>query len=152
MINILVISVTNPILIGIYKDNILINSISQEGKTSDILPIIFDSLISKYNITSITYINGPGSFMAIKVSYIFLKTLCIVNDFKLFASSGFHYNKNSPIKALGKKYFFNTQDAKITLDFLNDNTVLYPFELPKMLDNNWLTENNEPNYNLPAVN
>jgi len=53
---------------------------------------------------------------------------------------------------LGKKYFFNIQDDKIRVDFLNDDIELIPFKLPKMLDNSWLSSNNEPNYHLPAVN
>ena len=151
-INILVISITNPILVGVYQDNQLIDSISKDGKTSDVLPDIFKQLLQQYHINKITYINGPGSFMAIKVSYIFLKTICITNDIKLFGSNGFHYNENTPIKALGKKYFFNIQDDKIRVDFLNDDIELIPFKLPKMLDNSWLSSNNEPNYHLPAVN
>jgi len=151
-ISILVISITSPILIGVYKNNNLMETISKEGKTSDVLPIIFDKLLKKYIIDSITYVNGPGSFMAIKVSYIFLKTICIVNDIKLFASSGFNYNQNSPIKALGKKYFFKAQDDKIELDFLNDQSEILPFKLPQMLNEDLLTTSCEPNYNLPAVN
>jgi hypothetical protein len=90
--------------------------------------------------------------MEIKVSYIFLRTICIVNNIILFPSSGFNYNNNSPIKALGKKYFFKAQDDKIELDFLNDQTEIVPFKLPQMLNEDLLTTSCEPNYNLPAVN
>lgn len=151
-ISILVISITNPILIGIYEDNNLVTTISQEGKTSDILPQVFQELQQKYKIEKIAYVNGPGSFMAIKISYIFLKTFCIVNNILLLAANGFNFNNNSPIKALGKKYFFNTDDDKIDLNFLNDDTKIYPFELPQKLDDSILTQECEPNYNLPAVN
>jgi hypothetical protein len=44
-ISILVISITSPILIGVYKNNNLMETISKEGKTSDVLPIIFDKLL-----------------------------------------------------------------------------------------------------------
>jgi hypothetical protein len=152
LINILVISISSPILIGVYENDILIKSISQNGKTSDILPLIFNQLLLDYKIDCITYVNGPGSYMAIKISYIFLKTLAIINNIELLASSGFYYNNNSPIKALGKKYFFNIQNDKITLDYLNDTTMMSAFELPKLLDKTKLTSKNEPNYILPVVN
>jgi tRNA A37 threonylcarbamoyladenosine modification protein TsaB len=151
-ISILVISIANPILIGVYKNNILIDTTIENGKTSDILPKIFSKLLNTYKMDSITYINGPGSFMAIKVSYIFLRTICIVNNIKLFASSGFNYNNNSPIKALGKKYFFKGQDDKIKLDFLNDESMLNSFKLPEILNEDLFITSCEPNYNLPAVN
>lgn len=151
-ITVLVISITNPILIGIYQDNKLLNTISKEGKTSDILPLVFQDLHEEYHIEKVAYVNGPGSFMAIKISYIFLKTFCIVNDINLFAADGFKFNNNSPIRALGKKYFFNTQDGKMSLNFLNDDTNIDPFKLPQILDDSILTDKSEPNYNLPAVN
>jgi len=49
-IKVLVISISNPILIGIYKENILIDTIRKEGKTSDILPSLFNEILAKYNI------------------------------------------------------------------------------------------------------
>ncbi len=148
---ILVISVANPILVGIYKDNNLMKTISQDGKTSDVLPIIFNNILKEYSIKEIFYVNGPGSFMAIKVAYIFLKTLSIVNNIPLKASDGFNFNNNSPIKALGKKYFFKSKDGKININFLEDKE-LEDFKLPKILDIKIFSKDSLPNYNLPAVN
>ena len=150
-IDILVISISSPILVGIYENNTLIKTISKDGKTSDVLPIIFDEILNNYKINEIIYINGPGSFMAIKVAYIFLKTICITKNLTLKACSGFEFNNNSPIKALGKKYFFNTQDDKIELNFLTNDTKLEEFKLPNILNKNRFSSDIEPNYNLPAV-
>ena len=44
-VTILVIIVSKPILIGIYENGKLIKTIKKEGKTSDVLPIIFDELL-----------------------------------------------------------------------------------------------------------
>ncbi|WP_419763830.1 MAG: hypothetical protein ACNI28_08490 [Arcobacter sp.] len=150
MIDILVISISNPIKIGIYKDNILIDKIEKEGMTSDILPIIFKELLKKYEIKTITYVNTPGSYMAIKVAYVFLKTICIVRNIKLNAASGFLFNENSPIKALGKKYFFN-KNGKVTIDFLEEKSIISNFKLPKSLDKTKFLSETLPIYNLPAV-
>jgi hypothetical protein len=151
-IDLLVLSITSPILIGLYENEKLVKDFSYDGKTSDILPLAFEQLTCEYDINAIFYVNGPGSFMAIKISYIFLKTFCITNDIELFATSGFTFNQNSPIKALGKKYFFNNKDGKISLNNLDEDTKIYPFELPKKLEKEVFSTNNEPNYNLPAVN
>ncbi|MCK5110012.1 MAG: hypothetical protein KAQ94_00735 [Arcobacteraceae bacterium] len=151
MINVLVISISNPILVGIYENNKLIETISKEGKTSDVLPMIFDKVLKEYNIDEILYVNGPGSFMAIKVAYMFLKTLSIINDISFKACDGFYFNNNSPIKALAKKYFFKSKDGKIEINFLKDKK-LEDFKLPQVLDIKIFSEDSLPNYNLPAVN
>ena len=150
MVDILVISISNPIKIGIYKDNILIDNIEKEGMTSDILPTIFKELLEKYKIKTITYVNTPGSYMAIKVAYVFLKTLCIVKNIKLNAASGFLFNENSPIKALGKKYFFN-KNGEVIIDFLEEKSIILDFKLPKSLDKTKFSSETLPIYNLPAV-
>ena len=151
-VDILVIPIAVPILIGVYEDNILIKTINKDGKTSDILPEIIDQLLQEFEITNIFYVNGPGSYMAIKIGYIFLKTISIVKNITFKATSGFNFNNNSPIKALGKKYFFNGNDGKIEVKFLTDNDKLEEFSLPKHLEKNIFYNDCLPNYNLPAVN
>jgi len=150
-INILVISIANPILVGIYKDNELIETISNDGKTSDILPSIFSSILEKYEIDNISYVNGPGSYMAIKVAYIFLKTLCITKDIVFKSVDGFEFNNNSPIKALGKKYFFKANDDNIIIDFLKEEHTIQDFKLPNNISNIVFYDDTLPNYNLPAI-
>ena len=150
-INVLVISIASPILVGIYDDDKLIEIIEEDGMTSDILPSIFDNLLKKYKIDNIFYVNGPGSFMAIKVAYIFLKTLTITNDINMYASHGFNFNENSPIKALGKKYFFKGKDDKIYIEFLKEDDIIKNFQLPKILNKKIFNEDCLPSYNLPAV-
>lgn len=152
-IKVIVISISNPILIGIYEEDKLINTISKEGKTSDVLPSLFDEILIDYDVKEIFYVSGPGSYMAIKIAYIFLKTISIVNEIKLYALSGFDFNNNSPIKALGKKYFFREMidsKEKIVIKFLEDNKV-EEFSLPKNIKNIKFNENTLPEYNLPAV-
>ncbi|AXX91331.1 hypothetical protein CPU12_03390 [Malaciobacter molluscorum LMG 25693] len=152
MIDIFVISISNPLLIGIYENNKLTKHITKEGKTSDILPLLFDDILKKYkNINGLYFVNAPGSYMAIKVSYIFLKTLSISKNIPLYATNGFNFNDNSPIKALGKKYFIN-KNGTIKVDFLDNDTKIHDFKLPNNLDKKLFDEKNTlPEYNLPAV-
>jgi len=150
-ISILVIPISNPILVGVYEGENLIETISKEGKTSDVLPSLFNSILKKYSVKSIFYANGPGSYMAIKVAYIFLKTISIIKELEFKAIDAFYFNNNSPIKALGKKYFFKLQNDKITVDFIDEKEEIKEFKLPNKLNKNIFTVDTLPNYNLPAV-
>ncbi|RXK00578.1 hypothetical protein CRV02_09390 [Arcobacter sp. CECT 8989] len=150
MIEVLVISISNPLLLGIYKNKELIKELEIEGMTSDVLPVTFEKIINEYEISRISYVNTPGSYMAIKVAYVFLKTLAITKNIELMACSGFEFNNNSPIKALGKKYFINS-DEGIKVDFLDKDTKIADFKLPKQLKQIDFSEETLPIYNLPAV-
>ena len=150
MIEVLVISISNPLLIGIYDNNKLIEEYKCEGKTSDLLPSLFEDLLKKYDLERLNYVNTPGSYMAIKVAYIFLKTISITKNIPLRACSGFEFNENSPIKALGKKYFIQVED-EVKVEFLEKNSIIRDFKLPKSIENINFNKQTLPIYNLPAV-
>ena len=150
-IDVFVISLASPILVGIYENNILINTLSNEGKTSEVLPSIFENILKEYTVNNIIYVNGPGSYMAIKVAYIFLKTICIAKQIKFYACSGFEVNENSPIKALGKKYFVEDKNKNISMRLLDKDEKLNSFELPTSLEFFKYSSETLPNYQLPAV-
>ena len=150
MIEILVITISNPLLIGMYEDKKLINEYKLDGKTSDLLPNLFKKLLKEYEINRIIYVNSPGSFMAIKIAYIFLKTISISKNIELVASEGFLFNENSPIKALGKKYFIKDEN-KIKVDFLEKDCIIRDFKLPMCIEKYNFNKETLPIYNLPAV-
>lgn len=118
--------------------------------TSDALPIIFKEILEKYKLDTIYYVNTPGSFMAIKVAYVFLKTISITKNITFKSCSGFEFNENSPIKALGKKYFINVEN-EVKVDFLDKNCIISDFKLPNVLENIKFFDETLPIYNLPAV-
>ncbi len=150
MIEVLVISISNPLLVGVYKNSNLIKSFEEHGVTSNILPIILKEILDEFKVSKINYVNTPGSYMAIKVSYLFLKTVCLAKNIQLKACSGFEFNKNSPIKALGKKYFIN-DNGKVKVDFLDNKSKMHDFKLPNVLDDKIFSLKTLPIYNLPAV-
>jgi len=150
LIDVFVISISNPILVGVYKNKKLIMAYEDDGMTSDVLPSIFNKILNKYEVNGLCFVNSPGSYMSIKVSYVFLKTLAITNNIVLKAALGFHFNENSPIKALGKKYFFN-ENNEIVIDFLDDKEKIKKFMLPEILDESIFSSESLPKYNLPAV-
>ncbi len=150
IVDVIVIAIDSPLQIGIYKENRLIETISQEGKTSDILPHLFRDILERYTIGKIVYTNGPGSFMAIKVGYIFLKTISIVKNIPLFGVDGFYFNSNQPIRATNSLYFVKRDNGDIEIERL-ENFTPAPFELPKHFEIDRYSKNIEPIYILPVI-
>lgn len=146
----IVIALGSPVHVGIYDENgNLTETISNDGLGSDVLPIIFEDILSRYTLERLIYANGPGSFMGIKVAYLFLKTLSIVRNIPLLAIDGFFFNDNHPIKAVGKLYFVKNSTT-ITMEPLN-NPVLKGFELPKSIDVKNFNTDSAPYYGIDAV-
>ena len=143
------ISLTSPLRVGVYQDARLIEEYCQLEQTSEILPVVFDKILQRYKIKNLFFANGPGSFMAIKVSYIFLKTLSISLNVQLYGVDGFAFNQNRPIRALRKVYFIK-KDDKIETKVI-DEEVEQSFELPRLLDTEIFSKDCEPLYILPAV-
>ncbi len=116
---VLVISISSPLLIGIYQnsDGKLIESIKSDKKTSNSLIEILTDIKERYKFHHIIYTNGPGSYMSIKITYIVLSTLEILEKIKFSACDAFALNKNKPIKAMGKIYFIKEKENIITKKF-----------------------------------
>ena len=147
LVDVVAIPISKPLLVGIYKDKKLFKSIKKEGLTSDVLPEIFDEILKRYEINHIIYAKGPGSFMSIKLSYVFFKTLEIAKDIKFLAVDGFYFNNNSPIKAVGNSYFVK-KEGIITIE---KNLKEGEFFLPEKLNFNDFSEDTSPLYVLKAV-
>jgi len=148
-VDILLITLTSPILIGIYENGKLIKRVESDKKSSDVLPLLFQDILASYKVEKLFYANGPGSFMAIKVAYIFLKSLSILKKIPLFATDAFYFNNNEPIKAIGKLHFvkiaseIKTQKLEIVHKAL--------FSLPDVLDYNEFSTTSTPLYMIGAV-
>jgi len=145
----LVIALGSPVLVGIYKDRELVEEIKSDGMSSDVLAEIFGSLLKKYSFSHLIYAKGPGSFMGIKVTYLFLKTLSITKKIPLLATDAFFFNQNSPIKAVGKLYFVKNRTT-IELEPLVSPEII-AFELPKNIDLEKFDADNLPYYGIDAV-
>ena len=148
-VELLVIALSSPIYIGVYKEQKLIKTIKSDEKSSEILPLLFEEIMKEYDVKSLFFANGPGSFMAIKVTYIFLKSLSILKKIPLFATSAFNFNENTPIKAIGKLHF-----VKVASEIKTQKLETAPevkFTLPTQLDYSEFTSNATPLYIIGAV-
>lgn len=148
-VDLLFLTLTSPLMVGVYEQNRLVDSIISEEKSSEILPVIYEDLEKKYSIQKLFYANGPGSFMAIKVAYIFLKSISILKNIPLFATDAFYFNKNRPIKAVGKLYFVKTSQAIETQKF--DELLASTFVLPEFLKYHDFDSDTVPKYGIGAV-
>ena len=151
VVDVVVICISSPVLVGVYCNDELIETMARDEKISDILPALFEELMAKYTVASATYTNSPGSFLGIKLTYIFLKTLSLTQDLKVYALSGFHVNNNAPIRAYMGKYFIKQKDGKITISDIPINEQKSEFTLPKILNKTILSTDIDPIYVSPAV-
>jgi len=148
-VDIVLVALSSPIQIGIYEDKKLIELIKSEEKSSNILPVLFKEIFQKYNIKNLFYANGPGSFMAIKVAYIFLKSISVIKKIPLFATDAFYFNNNMPIKAIGKLHFARVSSEIKTLKL--EKAVEVEYTLPNKLDYNEFSKISTPLYCIGAV-
>lgn len=146
MVEILVCSLDNPLLVGIYKQNVLIKQFQSQSHTSEALIEIFDEILQNYDIKTIIYANGPGSFMGIKVAFVILKTISIVKNCDFKAVSGFELNDFSPIKA-NKNLSFIYKNGEVKLSKIQPKN----FKLPQNLSNLNFISDTLPNYILSAI-
>jgi len=148
-VDLVFITLSSPIKIGVYEDTKLIETIVSSEKSSEVLPTLYKQLSVKYKIKKLFYANGPGSFMAIKVAYIFLKSISILEKIPLFATDAFYFNKNQPIKAIGKLCF-----VKIASEIKTQKLETAPsmeFELRDVLYYSEFTKSASPLYGIGAV-
>ena len=145
----LVISISSPILLGVYRNDFLLKTFSSDKKTSDILLPLLKDILDEYDISEIIYTRGPGSYMAIKLTYIMLKTIEILEGIKCVGCSGFALNGGEPIKAIGNLYFIKEKETIITKKF--EQPVNVVFTLPQSIHDLEIDEESTPEYSLPAV-
>ncbi len=146
----LVLGVTSPLKVGVYIDGRLAESFESEEKTSKALPPILHDLRYRYDLAGLYYARGPGSFMAIKVTYVMLETFAIALNLPLRAADAFAFNGGAPIKAVGRSCFVK-RGGEIVVETGCDTERKPHFELPQRLDEVAWDEENQPLYVLPAV-
>ena len=142
----LFITLGSPLLVGIYQNGELKQSISSDKPNSEAITELLAELKKQYKITKIIYTNGPGSFMGLKVAFVALSVFAGVYGCEFGAVSGFSLNGNAPIAAK-KGFSFVLNDDKISLEPVLGVSA----SLPKSLKNLSISTDVLPNYVLEAV-
>jgi tRNA A37 threonylcarbamoyladenosine modification protein TsaB len=135
--------------LGLYIDDILVEEIESSEKTSDILMVLIKDMMDRYDISSIIYSHGPGSYMSTKLTYIILKSIEIIDSIPFYGCSAFLLNGGKPIKAMGNLYFIKEKEAIITKRF--DKPIEQNFKLPIDISHLEVKRASVPDYQLPAV-
>lgn len=110
-------------------------------------------------IENIYYARGPGSFTSLKLTHIFLHTLALLHDIKLYGGSSFLFASLPYIKAFGSMYFCYTHNGEISLckaiDIPAEHKMIIDhglhLALPMKLDRCAFSTETTPLYILPAV-
>ena len=141
--------VSAPLQFALYRAGRLEESWSREGYASELLVEELDRLSEREKIDEILYVNGPGSQMGIKLSYIALKTLELLRGIPFGAVSAFALNGGRPLKAMGRLYFVKEKETIITKTF--NEPIAQEFSFPSDLEAVEREPENRPDYRLPAV-
>jgi len=145
----LILSISSPLLLGVYRDDQLIETIKSDQKISDVLLTMIVKVMEHYPLSKMIYTRGPGSYMAIKLTYIILRTIEIAKKIPFQGCSAFAFNKGKPIKAIGNLYFIEAGERIETQKF--EQLIPQEFFLPASLEAFTVDEASIPNYILPAV-
>lgn len=108
--------------------------------------MLLAQILAEFKCERLIYANGPGSYMGIKISYLSLKTLSVVENLPIFAVSAFELNDYAPIRA-NNALCFVYENGAISLQ----KAVAGEFALPLNLSKLNLQSDNAPFYYLNAV-
>ncbi|WP_162982749.1 hypothetical protein [Helicobacter vulpis] len=139
---------------GVYVRGMLYYSLVSSRRTSEALATLFahvQAWIARhgYSLEAIYYATGPGSFMAMKLVHVFVHTLAITQNLKLYGALGFVFNAHRPIKAFGNNYYCDHQGT-ICLSPL-DKPLTQSMRLPILLKASVFNVAPQPLYLLPSV-
>ncbi|PUD36891.1 hypothetical protein C2R93_02705 [Helicobacter pylori] len=157
-LDLVLISLGERVLLGVYQNNFLCASYTSKAKTSEALVEVFSQLFKDFKNPTLTlpaikgvyYAKGPGSFTSLKLTHVFLHTLALIHDFELYSTTGFDFNDNTPILAYANKYFVSKERESLS-DFKDLKIAPKDFKLPSFLEKDKFTQLNTPFYILPPI-
>ncbi|GAA7187364.1 tRNA (adenosine(37)-N6)-threonylcarbamoyltransferase complex dimerization subunit type 1 TsaB [Helicobacter pylori] len=155
-LDLVLISLGDGVLLGVYQNNFLCAFYTSKSKTSEALVEVFSQLFKDLKnsnlpaIKGVYYAKGPGSFTSLKLTHVFLHTLALIHDFELYSTTGFDFNDNTPILAYANKYFVSQERESLT-DFKDLKILPKDFKLPSFLEKDKFTQLNTPFYILPPI-
>ncbi len=141
--------VASPLQFALYEGGELQRSWERDGYASEVLLPELDRLLREERPDEILYVNGPGSQMGIKLTYIALETLRLLRGIPFGAVSAFALNGGRPLKAMGRLYFVKEKETIITQPL--EETIVQEFSFPSSLEALEREPGNRPDYRLPAV-
>ncbi|MEJ8610216.1 tRNA threonylcarbamoyladenosine biosynthesis protein TsaB [Helicobacter pylori] len=155
-LDLVLISLGDGVLLGVYQNNFLCASYTSKSKTSEALVEVFSQLFKDFKnpalpvVKGVYYAKGPGSFTSLKLTHVFLHTLALIHDFELYSTTGFDFNGDTPILGYANKYFVSKETGSLS-DFKDLKIAPKDFMLPPFLEKDKFTQLNTPFYILPPI-
>jgi len=141
--------VASPLQFALYEEGKLQRRWEHDGYASEVLLPELERLLNEEYLDEILYVNGPGSQMGIKLTYIALETLRLLRGIPFGAVSAFTLNGGRPLKAMGRLYFVKEKETIITQPL--EEIIVQEFSFPSLLEALEREPENRPDYRLPAV-
>lgn len=149
-VTVLLISASRPMRLAVYdRVGAKLESFESDAPATESFYPLFKAIDEKYAIEKLAYARGPGSFMGLKLGYVFMQTLALARNLPFTAASSFVLSDGAPVQAHGKRWF--AQEANgigVKLFEAAPEDRLLP---PDRLDLNLFDTNTEPDYFMPAV-
>jgi tRNA A37 threonylcarbamoyladenosine modification protein TsaB len=147
-VEVVVVPFQTPILVGVYRDRQLERGVQLEGKVSETLPPFFEELLRREQLEGLYYSRGPGSFMGVRLTFLFLKTLSIIYQIPFRGVDSFYFTGGKPIKGPGASFFVKKEGIIVVSREVDE--VGTP-SLPPVLNPADFEEEVEPLYLVKAV-
>ncbi len=149
-VTLLLLSAASPMQIGLYDEKgALLEQQQLAGKASSELYPAFEAIDRAYQVTALAYARGPGSFMGLKLGFVFLRSYAIAKNIPMYAADSFYFTGGYPIMASRVRAYFKSGE-EISIGRL-ESPPESGLRLPDRLNLSELDAPLEPLYIQPAV-
>ena len=149
-VTLLLLSAQTPLCVGLYDaSGVLVRRYERTGQISQVLYPLFREIGAEFEVVALAYARGPGSFMGLKLGFVFLRSFAIAKKIPMRSASSFFFSAGAPIVATRHSAYLLSDD-KISLCRL-ESAPENRMQLPKRVDFEALDEPLEPLYIQPAV-
>lgn len=118
---------------------------------SESLAKVLNDVCKKNIINRLIYVNGPGSFMGLKIAYVMLKSFSIIKKCDFLCIDGFELSKGEPIRATKTMSFVKSIDKNGALNIELKNVQPGNISLLKDISLLKFSNNTLPQYFTAAV-
>ncbi|MGE4295437.1 MAG: hypothetical protein AB7E49_07045 [Campylobacterales bacterium] len=147
---VLLVSASRPMRLAVYDlgGNRLELHESDAPATESFYPF-FKTIDDRYDIARVAYARGPGSFMGLKLGYVFLQSFAMARRIPFASVSSFALTRGAPVQAHGKRWFvLEGGEVSVRAFETPPQAALLP---PEQIDFSIFEAACEPEYLMPAV-
>ena len=102
----LLISAIKPFVLAVYDErNELIEQHASDQHLTTALYMITSEIDARYCVTKVAYIRGPGSFMGLKLGFVFMRSFALARGIDFTAADSFALTADRPVFSHKNRYF-----------------------------------------------